>query len=43
MADEEEFVFPDGIHLFQDNGYQGYQPSNVHIVQPLKNSKGKII
>jgi len=39
MADEEEFVFPDGIHLFQDSGYQGYQPSNVHIVQPFKKTR----
>ena len=43
MADEEELVFPDKIHLFQDNGFQGYQPSNIHIVQPFKKPRnGKL-
>lgn len=36
MADEEELTFPDDLHLFQDNGFQGYQPPNVHLVQPFK-------
>lgn len=36
MADEDLLVFPDGTHLFQDTGYQGYAPSNVFIVQPFK-------
>ena len=36
MADEEQVRFPDGIHLFQDSGYQGFEPQNVFIVQPFK-------
>lgn len=28
--------FPDNIHLFQDSGYQGFQPQNVFVVQPYK-------
>jgi len=36
IADEDQVVFPDDIHLFQDSGYQGFQPENVFIVQPFK-------
>lgn len=36
IADRDEFVFPDNIHLFQDSGYQGYKPDNVFVVQPFK-------
>jgi len=36
IADQDQIVFPDGIHLFQDTGYQGFRPDNVFIVQPFK-------
>ena len=36
IADNDEICFPDGIHLFQDSGFQGYRPANVFIVQPYK-------
>jgi len=36
IADEDQLLFPDNIHLFQDSGYQGFQPQNVFIVQPYK-------
>ncbi len=36
IADEDELIFPDDIQLFQDMGYQGFQPENVFIVQPFK-------
>jgi len=36
IADEGKIVFPDNIHLFQDCGFQGFKPDNVHIVQPFK-------
>jgi hypothetical protein len=29
IADEENVVFPEGINLFQDSGYQGYSPKGV--------------
>ena len=43
VADEDQFVFPDGIHLFQDTGYQGYTPSNVFLVQPYKKPKNGVL
>ena len=39
IADQDQAVFPDDIHLFQDSGYQGFEPSNVFIVQPYKKPK----
>lgn len=36
IADIDEIQFPDGMHLFQDSGFQGYQPANIFIVQPYK-------
>jgi len=36
IADQDQIVFPDSIHLFQDRGYQGFQPDNTFIVQPFK-------
>ncbi len=39
IADEGELVFPDGIQLFQDTGYQGFCPENIHLVQPFKKPK----
>lgn len=39
IADEDQIIFPDSIHVFQDNGYQGFEPENVHIVQPFKHPR----
>jgi hypothetical protein len=39
IADEDRVLFPNDIQLFQDTGYQGFQPLNVHIVQPFKKPK----
>ena len=41
IADQNEIVFPDEIHLFQDSGYQGFKPNNVYIVQPFKKPRNK--
>lgn len=41
ICDEEELVFPPDIGLFQDTGFQGYQPSGIDIYQPKKKPKGK--
>jgi hypothetical protein len=43
LADEEGLVFPEnsGIELFQDTGFQGYNPENVTIIQPVKKPKGR--
>lgn len=40
MAEEEELSYPQGIHLYQDKGFQGYQPAGVIIHQPQKKPKG---
>ncbi len=39
IAQEEQCEFPDGIHLFQDKGFDGYAPENVFLVQPFKKPK----
>lgn len=36
VADEDELVFPDQIHLFEDLGFQGFRPNNVHTIIPFK-------
>ena len=41
ICDIEELVFPPEINLFQDTGFQGYQPPGVTIYQPKKKSKGQ--
>jgi hypothetical protein len=41
ICDEEEIAYPDEIELFQDTGFQGYNPRNVVIVQPEKKKKGQ--
>ena len=33
ISDEAMVKFSDHIHLFQDSGFQGFCPSNVHLVQ----------
>ncbi len=40
IAEEEELSYPQGIHLYQDKGFQGYQPDGVIIHQPQKKPKG---
>src|ERR671917_1732720 len=37
----EELVFPPEINLFQDTGFQVYQPPGVTIYQPKKKPKGQ--
>src|SRR5918999_2623071 len=41
ICDIEEPVFPPAINLFQDTGFQGYQPPGVTIYQPKKKPKGQ--
>ena len=41
LAEQEQCQFPNGIHLFQDKGFEGYAPQNVFIVQPFKKPKNK--
>lgn len=40
MADEEDFSFQQAIILMQDLGFQGFEPENVTIYQPIKKPKG---
>lgn len=40
IAKEENVCFPDGVHLYQDKGLQGYSPSGVIIHQPKKRPPG---
>ena len=39
MADQEEFNFQQTIILIQDLGFQGFEPENVIIYQPIKKPK----
>lgn len=41
ICDLEEPVFPSGINLFQDTGFEGYEPPGVTIYQPKKKPKGQ--
>jgi hypothetical protein len=41
IADEENPTFPEGILLFKDTGFQGYEPENITTVQPKKKPRGK--
>lgn len=41
LADEQEIPFPPGSKLWQDTGFQGYQPENTTVYQPTKKPKGK--
>lgn len=36
IADEEEYRFPQGSHLWKDTGFQGYEPEGVTTHQPKK-------
>lgn len=43
LADDEALIFPEKctLKLYQDTGYQGYNPDNVTVIQPMKKPKGK--
>lgn len=41
IADKENPSLPDGIRLFKDTGFQGYDPLGVINLQPKKKPKGK--
>jgi hypothetical protein len=41
ICDLEEPVFPLDINLFQDAGFQGYEPPGLTISQPKKKPKGQ--
>ena len=41
--EEEEQHFPHGINLHQDTGFQGHQPENVRVIQPMKKPRGKAL
>jgi hypothetical protein len=41
IADEQEIRFPKGVILWQDTGFQGYNPENVTVRMPTKKPKGK--
>jgi hypothetical protein len=43
IADEQEPAFPQGTQLYQDTGFQGYQPANVDIIQPKKKPRGGVL
>lgn len=43
IADEQDYVFPEGSQLHQDTGFQGYQPENVEIFQPKKKPRGGVL
>ena len=40
LADEQDLTFPSGSKLWQDTGFQGYEPENVTVFQPKKKPKG---
>ncbi len=39
MADEEDFNFQQTITLIQDLGFQGFEPDNAIVYQPIKKPK----
>lgn len=41
ICNENPLVLPKGIFLWQDTGYQGHQPENALVLQPIKKPKGK--
>jgi hypothetical protein len=40
ICDEEGHEFPEGITLYKDTGFQGYEPAGVHTRQPKKKPRG---
>lgn len=41
IVDEQALNLPTGITLWQDTGFIGHNPKNVHIKMPTKKPKGK--
>src|SRR2546427_11012694 len=41
IADEESPTYPADIGVYQDTGFQGYEPEGVKTFQPQKKPKGK--
>jgi hypothetical protein len=41
ICDEEQPTFPQGSTLYQDTGFQGYEPAGVKTVQPKKKPRGQ--
>jgi hypothetical protein len=41
IIEEEELSYPEGIHVYQDKGLEGYKPAGVIIHQPKKKPKGE--
>lgn len=41
IVDEENPTFPNGIFLYKDTGFQGYEPEGVVTFQPQKKPRGK--
>ena len=40
LCDEENPTFPEGITLYKDKGFEGYEPEGVKTVQPKKKPRG---
>ncbi len=40
LCDEEGLLFPEGIGLWQDTAFQGYEPEGVNTFQPKKKPRG---
>ena len=43
IADEQDIEFQRTIDLLQDTGFQGYQPKNARVIQPMKKPRGKAL
>jgi len=41
LADDSQMTFPQNSILEQDTGFQGYQPEEVHVIQPAKKPRKK--
>jgi hypothetical protein len=41
IVDEEQPSFPNGIALYKDTGFQGYEPEGIMTFQPQKKPRGK--
>ena len=41
LCDEEHLTFPTGSTVYQDTGFQGYDPDGVESVQPKKKPRGQ--
>lgn len=41
ICDLQPLHLPEEINLWQDTGFLGHMPENVHVIMPLKKPKGK--